>query len=82
MRLKTLFIVLALTLALALGSSCAFYRNGRTWVSDVKFEQARKLYDETGSLALTEQKLRETDLWRRSEINEALYRLRKQNHLE
>ncbi|MBN1865929.1 hypothetical protein JW916_01435 [Candidatus Sumerlaeota bacterium] len=82
MLLKTTCLRLVAILAILLTVSCSIYRNDRMWISDVKYDDARRLYDETGSLALTEQKLAESEKWRRAEIDEALYRLRKQHHLE
>ena len=82
MRLKTLCLALAVVLVALVCASCALYRNDKMYVSDVKYEEARKIYDETGSLDLTRQKLVESETWRRAEINEAMYRLRKQHHLE
>ncbi len=68
-------------LALAV-SACGLFRNDRMYISDPKYEEARKIYDKTGSLALTEQMLLDSHTWQRGEINEALYRLQKQYRLE
>ncbi|NQU43409.1 hypothetical protein HQ520_08985 [bacterium] len=51
------------------------------YISDSKYEMARTAYDQTNSLLLTENRLRELN-WQRAEINEALYRLKKEYGLE
>jgi hypothetical protein len=63
-------------------TGCALYRNDRMWIPDARYEAARAVYDETGSLTLTEDKLRADPTWQRGEINEATYRLKKQYRLE
>lgn len=79
-RRLCLMTVLALLLALAAG--CAAWRNDRMWIPEQKFEEARRVYDTTGSLSLTEKALSENPTWQHGEVNEAVYRLRKINHLE
>jgi len=74
--------LLLLSVLLAPIFSCSLYRNDRMWIPDKKYEVARKTYDNTNSLALTEQALRESHEWQRAEINEAIYRLKKQYLLE
>lgn len=74
---------LALMLAFVLfASSCSLYRNDRAWLPEEKYETAKNLYNQTGSLSLTQQTLREGGGWRRAEINEATYRLKKEFNLE
>jgi hypothetical protein len=69
-------------LALVSAAGCSVWRNDRMWIPEPKFEEARHIYDRTGSLALTEKALSENPQWQRGEVNQAVYRLRKINHLE
>jgi len=73
------FALLFILLATACGS---LYPGDRMWISDEMYEQARGVYDTTGSLDLTEKGLRENPIWLRPEINEAIYRLKKQYRLQ
>ena len=74
--------ILLLVALLLSATGCAVYRADRTWIPEQKCEEARKVYDQTGSLALTEKVLRESDNWQRAEMNEAIYRLKKEHNLE
>jgi len=78
---RLIFRVFALLLAAALFVGCALYRQDKMYISDSKYEMARTAYDQTNSLLLTENRLRELN-WQRAEINEALYRLKKEYGLE
>jgi hypothetical protein len=60
---------------------CVF-TNDKMWISDQKYDQASKTYNETKSLNLTEKALRENGKWQPGEINEAIYRLKKENRLD
>ena len=73
------FLLLALSL---FASACGAYSNGKTWIPNLKYDVAQEIYDETGSLKLTEEKLRDDPTWSRAEINEAVYRLQKKYRLE
>lgn len=73
-------LLLALLLTATLG--CSLYRNDRMWISEEKYATARSAYDTTGSLALTEEALRESHVWQRAQINEAIYRLKKEYRLD
>jgi hypothetical protein len=68
-------------LLFSIALSCSWYRQDRCWVSDARFTAAQQLYDRTGSLDVVVQTLRDEG-WGRCEINEAVYRLKKVNHLE
>lgn len=72
-----LFALAALSLA-----SCSLYRNDRVFIPQEKYAEAVKVYERTSSLDLTEQILRDSHNWRRAEINEAVYRIRKQFRME
>ena len=65
-----------------LAAGCGLYQKDKAWVSEEKYTQASALFDTTGSLALTEKSLRENPTWLDAEINEALYRLKKERNLE
>jgi hypothetical protein len=51
------------------------------YLTDQQYAFARKSYDSTGSLVLTEKALVDKR-WQRGQINEARYRLTKQYRLE
>ena len=75
-------ILFALLLALCAGGCALNSRSDRAWISKEKYEQAVGVYNKTGSLALLEKGLSESPVWTRAEINQAIYRLRKEYHLE
>lgn len=70
-----------LLLMFLIGVSCSWYRNDRCWISDARFQTVQELYDKTGSLDVVIQTLRDEG-WKRCEINEAVYRLKKVDHLD
>jgi hypothetical protein len=70
-----------LLLALLPISACSLYREDRIYLTDQQYAFARKSYDSTGSLVLTEKALVDKR-WQRGQINEARYRLTKQYRLE
>lgn len=53
----------------------------RCYIEDSQFITADHLYSRLGSIQLTERHLREVEQWRKCEINEALYRIRKVHNL-
>jgi hypothetical protein len=53
----------------------------RCYIEDSQFAFADQLYDRVGSLQLVDQELCNYYEWKRCEINEALYRLRKVHDL-
>lgn len=53
----------------------------RCYIEDSQFAFADQLYDRVGSLQLVDQELCNFYEWKRCEINEALYRLRKVHDL-
>jgi hypothetical protein len=53
----------------------------RCYIEDSQFAFADQLYDRVGSLQLVDQELCNYYQWKRCEINEALYRLRKVHDL-
>ena len=53
----------------------------RCYIEDSQFAFADQLYDKTGALHLVEKELCEFYEWKRCEVNEALYRLRKVHDL-
>lgn len=53
----------------------------RCYIEDSQFAFADQLYDKVGSVQLVEQELCKVYEWKRCEINEALYRLRKVHDL-
>jgi hypothetical protein len=56
---------------------CSLYRDDRCYVSNEQYSQARTMFIKSGSLDLVERELKDMQ-WRRSKINEILYRLRKE----
>jgi hypothetical protein len=70
-----------LFLALLPLSACSLYRDDQMYLTDQQYAFARKSYDSTGSLVLTEKALVDKH-WQRGQINEARYRLTKQYRLE
>jgi hypothetical protein len=53
----------------------------RCYIEDEQFVHADQLYSQMGSLDLVARYLREEDQWRKCEVNEAVYRLRKVHDL-
>jgi hypothetical protein len=78
--LKSALIVL-LALATLTLAACSLYRQDRAWISDDKYRVARDEYNKTGSLLLTELELERLH-WGGAEVNEAIYRLKKQYRLD
>lgn len=75
------FILSILTAAVFFSfTACASFEGDRKYISDVQYEMARKIYNETGSLQITESKLLK-EHWHPGEVNEAIYRLSKQYHI-
>lgn len=67
----------ATLLAGGMAGGCALYRNDHCYVTPDKYTLARNLFIETGSLDLVERRLHDLQ-WQRCEVNEAIYRLRKE----
>jgi hypothetical protein len=53
----------------------------RCFIEDEQFLYADKIYQDTYSLEQVERQLRKDEQWRRCEINEAIYRLKKVHNL-
>jgi hypothetical protein len=53
----------------------------RCYIENEQFVHADRLYSQMGSLDLVARYLREQDQWRKCEVNEAIYRLRKVHDL-
>jgi len=71
-----------LTLALSCGAlSCAAFKNDRCYVAPERYEQAKLLYNEVGSLKLVKEILG-NEGWRAAEIRQVEYQLAKEFHLE
>ena len=79
-KLRTALAGLLLLALLAL-SACSLYREDHMCLTDQEYAFAKKTYDSTGSLVLTEKALVDRH-WQRGQINEARYRLTKQYRLE
>lgn len=77
-KMRSLLFACALLASFVL-SGCAPYSNDRAYISEEQYLQARTHYRKTQSLLLTERYL-EQQAWRRPQINEALYRLKKTIH--
>ena len=74
------FAMLALTLALLTASACALWRDDRIFLPPHRYDQAKMLYDQVGSIALVKEILDDAG-WRRGEINEFEYRITKEIEL-
>jgi len=75
-------VLLVLLIAVCIGGCGLNSPADRAWIPEDKYEQASGIYSKTGSLALTEEGLSVSPLWERAEINQAIYRLKKEHHLE
>lgn len=80
MRSLVFILLMGIWLGGAL-SSCALYRNDRCYLTDPEYVAAKKYYDKSNSLVLTEEYLQDRH-WARCKVNEALYRLKKEYELE
>ncbi len=64
-------------------SACVIYEPGeRAYITDARYETVLDIYNTTSSLELTREALEQDPVWTRPEINEAIYRLKKQFQLE
>ncbi|MFH0794324.1 MAG: hypothetical protein V2A74_09870 [bacterium] len=81
MSWKKWFVAILLSLAVFGSTGCSWYISGRCWVDENRYTEAKRLYNRTGSIALTHSML-EDEGWRRCEINEVVYRLKKEYNLE
>jgi len=61
--------------------SCGWRAEDRCWIDKAKYEQARELYLSTASLEIVKESLEDAH-WTTPQINEAVYRLKKEFHLE
>jgi len=78
--MKRLFS-LALVLGFLVLSGCAV-KDDRCWVDDYRYNKAKEIYEKTQTLDLVRYYLENQHDWRRCEINEVLYRLKKEYHLD
>lgn len=62
-------------------ASCSWLHYNKRYISQPMFDVANELYLETKSLESVKNGLQDAQ-WRRAEINEALYRLKKVHGLE
>lgn len=74
------WIIAILALAIFL-TSCSWLKYEKCWIDDKRYVEVKKLYDKTGSLEMVRQTLKD-EYWSRCEINEAIYRLKKELHLD
>lgn len=75
-----LTIVIALIIVMTM-MACSWRERDFCWISDTYYNKARELYLKTGSLEIVKQTLKD-NYWTPGEINEAVYRLKKEFHLE
>ncbi|GAB4320671.1 MAG: hypothetical protein Kow0059_15160 [Candidatus Sumerlaeia bacterium] len=66
---------------LLLGTGCSWYRTNRCWISVDKYNIAKSIYLNLGSLDQTREQLR-LSYWRPCEINQAIYWIQKDLHLD
>ena len=62
-------------------AGCAWQQRDRCWISKSQYNEAKKLYDKVGSLELVRQTLIDNN-WLIGEVNEAIYRLKKEYRLD
>ena len=74
-------VLLLLLLSSFFWQGCSV-RDDRCWVDDYRYKKAKEIYEKTQTLDLVRYYLKNQHEWRRCEINEVLYRLRKEYHLE
>ncbi len=75
------FIFISLALCCVFLSGCAV-TDDRCWVDDYRYIKAKEIYEQTQTLDLVRYYLENQHDWRRCEINEVLYRLKKEYHLD
>jgi len=78
--MKVLLFVLFVIILLLI-SGCGL-REDRCWVDDYQYLQAKKVYETTRNLDLVKRNLENMHTWRKCEINEVIYRIKKEYHLE
>jgi len=79
-RMKRSFF-LSLVWGFLLLSGCAL-KGDRCWVDDYRYNKAKEIYEKTQTLDLVRYYLENQHDWRLCEINEVLYRLTKEYHLD
>lgn len=77
-KMKKIFISLSFVLLLI---GCSWLKNDKSFITEQMFEKADKVYQETKSLDSVRASLEKAQ-WTPSEINQAIYRIKKVNHLE
>ena len=75
-------ILFCLILGVAVLSAGCSFKNDRCWVDKYRYREAREIYEETLTLSLVREHLENEPEWRPCEINEVIYRLKKEYHLE
>lgn len=80
-KIKILAPALIIVVIILVVSGCSWRQTDRCWISDAYYEKARELYLKTASLEVVKQTLKD-NYWTQAEINEAIYRLKKEFHLE
>ncbi|MFW6303505.1 MAG: hypothetical protein ACOC2L_02695 [Candidatus Sumerlaeota bacterium] len=81
--MRKALLSLTILTCILFSSACQIYEPGeRAYISDYRYETVQDIYDTTGSLELTRESLREDPTWSQAEINEAIYRLKKQYQIE
>ncbi|HPB30215.1 MAG TPA: hypothetical protein PLB62_02060 [Candidatus Sumerlaeota bacterium] len=75
-------LVFAGMLMILLAAGGCVSRTDRCWVDDYRYKKVRDVYEKTQNLDLVRRHLENERQWRRCEINEIIYRLQKEYHLE
>ncbi|MBN1901061.1 hypothetical protein JW926_07020 [Candidatus Sumerlaeota bacterium] len=76
---RIIWILLLVMMMYAIGCG---YKDDRCWVDDYRYQTAKEIYEKTQTLDLVRYYLENQHTWRRCEINEVLYRLKKEYNLE
>jgi len=76
------WIFVLLLFLLVVGAGCSVLKEDRCWVDDYQYLQAKKIYETTRNLDLVRRNLEGQHTWRNCEINEVIYRIKKEYHLE
>ena len=79
--MKGLYCFWAILIMVVILMGCG-YKQDRCWVDDSQYLKAKKIYQTTRNLDLVRRHLEDQRTWRPCEINEAIYRIKKEYHLE
>ena len=82
MNMRRFFTILTLVCMSALLAAGCARGPDRCFVDDNRYAEVKKLYEKTQTLDMVRLHLEDQHDWRKCEINEVIYRLKKEYHLE